>query len=425
MSSSAQPGEAASDAQQPSAPQVWVDPATRLVQTDFKAWLSDPHGTFRAARALGPLLGFANGRGVLALRAEHVIPLMSDPRARQIGPEIAQYSGADIDGAYFHFAQNTLLFAHGKTHQKRRRAIAKSFHFSLMEALRAEVRATADALAASLPEDAPFDLRDAFAAALPARVIAKILGLPEADIPDFTARVYAMSGGLAFSVLDEDWPSIDHGAQALTEYVQRLFAERRAAPRDDFLTRYLAMADAAGELSPDETLQQIVTLILGGADTTRGAMTILVDLLLAHRDQWQAVVADQSLAPGAVGEALRFEPSVGSVGVIPLETIEVGGIPVPPGMPLGLSTMSAMRDPEVYADPDRFDITRTDIPRLHPVFGGGPHRCLGEALAKVELEEGLKAIAARFPDLRADGPRLRVSGVGGIRKVGKLLLRGA
>ena len=85
-----------------------------------------------------------------------------------------------------------------------------------------------------------------------------------------------------------------------------------------------------------------------------------------------------------------------------------------------LSTMSAMRDERVYERPDAFDIRRTDHPRLHPVFGGGPHRCLGEALARAELEEGLLVLAARLPQLHltGDGPRLR--GHSGIRRIGDM-----
>lgn len=408
----------------PAEPGLRRDPETGLVQVPFKDWLADPHGTFRAARGMGPLMGFASGLGVLAIRAPDVIALTTDQRVRQIGTEGLEMAGIR-SGPFHRFASKTLLLAHGETHVRRRRAVAKTFNYKLMEAMRGTVRAEAEAMAAALPDAGPFDLRDAFAAVLPARVIAGILGLPEADIPTFTAKVYAMSRGLAFSVLPEEWPAIDHGAAALTSYVAGLLAERRARPRADVLTAYVRQVDGSGDLDGDEVLAQIVSLILAGADTTRGAMTILVELLLAHPEQWRAVVEDPALVPGAVAEALRFEPVVGSLGVIPTETVEIGGIAVPRGIPLGLSTMSAMRDPDLYADPDRFDIARTDHPRLHLVFGGGPHRCLGEALARVELEEGLRALATRFPALRRAGPPLRVSGVGGIRQVGRMQVEGA
>lgn len=399
----------------------WRDPATGLVQVGFKDWLADPHGTFRAARALGPLMGFALG-GFLAVRGPDVLALMADPRLRQIGTEPLELAGITA-GPFHRFARSTLLLAHGPAHLRRRRPVARAFHYSLMEAMRPAVRAEAEALALGLPADRPFELRDAYASVLPARVIAGILGLPAADIPAFTARVYAMSRGLAFSVKPEEWPAIDAAAAALHDYAAGLLAAAGQRPGEGgFLAEYLARVAEQGDLGEDEIVVQIVSLILAGADTTRGALAILVSLLLEH-GLWEEVAADPGLVPGAVAESLRFEPVVGSLGLIPMEPVEIGGITVPAGAPLGLSTLSAMRDPALHAEPDRFDLRRRDHARLHPVFGGGPHRCLGEVLARVELEEGLAALLARFPRLALAGRPVRVSGVGGIRQVGTLELR--
>ncbi len=88
-----------------------------------------------------------------------------------------------------------------------------------------------------------------------------------------------------------------------------------------------------------------------------------------------------------------------------------------------LSTMSAMRDETVFRDPDVFDIRRTDQQRWHLVFGAGAHRCLGEALARTELEEGLAALTARVPDLQFSGPAPQVEGHTSIRDVGTMRVR--
>lgn len=397
------------------------DGASGLLRVPFKALLADPHGMFRAARPQGPLIVFRTG-GLLAIRAADVVPLLTDPRVRQVGTEGLALAGITA-GPFHRFASHTMLLSHGAAHARRRRPAARAFHFSLMEKLRPAIRAAADELLeeirAGLPADGTFDLRDRFASILPARIIARILGLAEAEIPDFTRLVYAMSPGLSFGLKPEEWPAVDAASAGLFAYCERLLAERRVAPRDDFLTDYLRLVDDSGDLDADETLMQVVSLVLAGADTTRGALTILASLLLATGD-WAAVAADPALAPGAVAESLRFEPSVGSVAVVPLEPVAVGGITVPPGLPVGLSTLSAMRDPDLYADPDRFDIRRTDHPRLHLVFGGGPHRCLGEALARAEMEEGLRALAAAMPGLRLAGRPARMTGVGGIRQVSAL-----
>ncbi len=101
---------------------------------------------------------------------------------------------------------------------------------------------------------------------------------------------------------------------------------------------------------------------------------------------------DFALVPGAVAESLRYEPAVASFMRVTLEDIDLDGCVVPRDRMVSLSTLAAMRDPAVYSDPDTFDIRRADQSRRHLVFGRGAHRCLGEVLAMVELEEGLAAL---------------------------------
>jgi cytochrome P450 len=167
---------------------------------------------------------------------------------------------------------------------------------------------------------------------------------------------------------------------------------------------------------------QVIGLILGGSDTTLAGIAITLSLLLQHPDQWAAVKADPALIPGAVTEALRHEPPTGSLPRFCAKTFEVDGITIPAGVLVALSTLSAMRDEDVLADPDRFDITRADGPRLHMVFGGGPHRCLGETLARLEMEEALAAVIATAPGIELIEPA-RTEGYGGIRKVTPMMVR--
>ena len=178
----------------------------------------------------------------------------------------------------------------------------------------------------------------------------------------------------------------------------------------------MAAADDAAEMSPIEIIFQIVQLIIGGTDTTRVALVMQVALLLQHAEQWMAVCRDPGLIPAAVEESMRFEPSVASVSRVAAEDIEVDSAIIPAGKFVTLSTMSGMRDERAYDDPDVFNIRRVHQPRLHPVFGGGPHRCIGEALARAELEESLAVLTARIPQLRLDqAPAIK--GHSGIRRV--------
>jgi cytochrome P450 len=257
-----------------------------------------------------------------------------------------------------------------------------------------------------------------FAALIPAQVISEILGLHENDIPEFTRWVYSISKAVSFSFTRDEIPEMELAAHKLTDYVEALLADRRATPRLDFLSSYVLGVDEAAKLSPIEVLSQIVTIIIAGSDTTRAALAIMVHLLLQHREQWDAVCnGDMGLIAGAVSESLRYEPSVGSTPRFTLADIEIAGYLVPAGSVLSLSTLSAMRDPALYTEPDRFNIRRADHPRRHMVFGGGSHRCLGEALARAELEEALAALAERLPTLHMAGEPLRIFGHAGIRRI--------
>jgi cytochrome P450 len=375
----------------------------------------DPHGVFRRHRILAPLIKREDGSYV-AILAEDVERLATDPRTRQVETELLQSRGV-TEGALFDFYKNSMLLSNGPDHRRRRAPLSRVFASRLIAELRPRMRAIAERLIDSVYAQGEMDFLGQFAALLPARIISEILGLPETDVPRFTGWVYQVSRALSASFTREEVPEIDTAAGHLTDYVSELLASRRAAPRNDFLTSYAVAAEQEGNLSPIETLIQIVTVILGGSDTTRTAMTMLAALLLQHRDQWDAVCQYTGLIPGAVSEALRFEPSVGSIPRFTRQDIEVGGYVVPRDRILSLSTLSAMRDPALYAEPDRFNIRRTDHPRRHLVFGAGAHRCLGEVLARAELEEGLAALVQRLPQLQVTGRPPTMFGHAGIRRV--------
>ena len=403
------------------------DPLTRPANSvapipilTIEALEADPHGMFRHYRALTPVIATERG-ATIVLRAVDVEPLMRDPRVFSSGTKLVEMQGV-TSGALFDMFQFGMLTANGAEHRKRRSPFTRTFAAGMIAALRPEIRQGADALIDEWQDAGEVDLVDRYAALLPARVISAILGLPPADIPRFTRLVYSVSRILSFTFSPDELAAIQEDARELYDYVEALLAGRRQSASGDFLSIYLAEAATKDELSQVEIVVQIIILIAAGTDTTRVAMASQVSLLLQHREQWDALRADPRLAHQAVAEALRFEPSVASVGRLTQQDINIGEAVIPAGHFLILSTMSASRDEAVYERADSFDIHRTDQRRLHTVFGGGVHRCLGEALAWAELEEGLTVLADRLPQLNLAGAPPAIRGHMGIRRIGEMPL---
>lgn len=380
-----------------------------------------PHQIFRHYRPLTPLLKRDDGV-YIAIRAEDVQTLITDARTRQMETEIARSRGV-TSGPLFQFLQNTMLLSNGLVHRQRRAPLSRAFAFEFITGLRPRIRAIADDIIDRCYEQGEMDLIGEYATWLPARVICTILGVREAHIAAVTQHVYSLTRVFGSSFSKEDVPELQTAADELMCYADDLLQDRHINPCDDFLTSYADGLDKSQALSHGEALAQIVTLLLAGIDTTRGALAIQTSLLLEHRQQWDAVCRDSSLIAGAVLECLRYEPSVASFPRVALEDIRLDGVLLPRNSVVSLSTLSAMRDPALYGDPDIFNIKRSDQPRRQLVFGGGVHQCLGNILAKVELEEGLAALAARLPNLELDGDPVTVQGSGGIRTVKNLRVR--
>jgi cytochrome P450 len=384
-------------------------PVLTLKQLD-----ADPHGVFRQYRKDHAVVLHETG-GYFVLRFGDVDQLGKDPRVGSSGTSFPEALGIS-SGTTFDLFEYSMITADGDVHQRRRAPLSRQFAARTINEMRQSIRRTADDLISGWYGDGEVDFVGEFAANLPARVIADLLGLPREDIPEFTLQAYEVTKIFSFGLNPDDIGKIENAAQQLRVYSERALDERRRRPCEDFLSAFLAAATEAGEMSPQEILYQILPLIIGGTDTTRVALTMQFALLLQHREQWAAVCDDPSLVPAAVTEAMRFEPSGASTGRVTRENVDVDGTVITAGQLVTLSTMSAMRDETIYDRPDIFDIRRINQPRLHPIFGFGAHRCLGEALARAELEESLSAITARIPQLHLDTPP-KIQGHMGVRRI--------
>jgi cytochrome P450 family 103 len=362
----------------------------------------DLHAAYKAAREISPVvrnqMGIATG-----LRARHLDTILSDA-TRQMEGETLMMQGI-TSGPLWDLRQSSILFSNGDAHRRRRQPLARTFAFKLMEGMRPKAAAVASQLVEERLGAGDVDFLNEVSADVPARIIADILGVPRDDLPYFKGLVENVVQTLGF--FDQSKRAkYEADSMEFYDYVGKLLDDRRKNPRGDWLSEFAAAAKEAGELSEMEIRTDIMALIVAGSDTTKNSIAMTLNLLLEHPDQWRMLVSDPDThKKGAAAEGLRYEPVALGVPRFSVYPFELDGYDITPGMLIFFSIVSACRDPEVYSNPDTFDITRTDHPRWHFAFGGGAHRCLGEALARVEIEETLAAIARLAPKVRVTGER--------------------
>lgn len=391
------------------------------VTIDPQSLLDDPHGAFARLRPDHPLIMLGDDH-YMALRAEDVVDILSDRWTRQIDGDSYARLNRVPEGYAARFLRDFFLFDDGKAHQAARALFARAFSPRAIQELERRVRLMADLIVADLPRGENFDFMKKMAARIPSEIITSILGLPACDALYFGERVHSLARIITPLYPREHHDDIEEAARELFDYLEEQVLERLEAPGDDFLSAVVTDWKELGTFSLETLINHTIGLVIGGTDTTRTTFAVLVALLLEHPGQWQALKSDRSLIPGAVSEAMRYEPVAGSIARLTTAPKTLAGISLPEGSLIRASIMSAMRDPAVYANPDCFDITRTDHPRMHLAFGLGAHRCIGEILARMEMETGLAALVDAAPGIElVTAPRL--SGFGGIRQIAGMTVR--
>ena len=264
--------------------------------------------------------------------------------------------------------------------------------------MKPKIEAIIDDVIDGAPQDRPFDLIADIAIPIPILVIAAILGVERDRFREFRAWSEASILGLNPLRTPEETERMNWGSGKLTEYFTELMAARRAAPRDDLISDMVALQAEGAPLADEEVRVNLSALLIGGNLTTTDLIGNGVWLLLKHPDQLALLKADGSLAAAAVEEILRYESPVAITNRVMPEPRQVGGCPMQAHQSVITSLHAANRDPEVFEDPDRFDIARKHVP--HVAFGGGSHICIGAPLARIEAKQAFVRLFQRFPDLK-------------------------
>jgi cytochrome P450 len=253
------------------------------------------------------------------------------------------------------------------------------------------------------------DLVEHVSAELPLYTLSEILGIPESDRPKLVRWMHFLEIA-GYVVAEKNFGSIDPNfvsefmtnVQEMFEYGRAALHERRKNPREDLLTA-LAHAKVEGDLLPDEYLDgSWLLIVFAGNDTTRNSISGTMKLLTEFPAEKAKVQADLGLLPNMVHEAIRMVSPVIYMRRTAKEDTELRGQKIAEGEKTIMYYSAANRDPEVFVDPDRFDVRRANA-KDHVAFGWGPHVCLGQRVANMQLEAVYRQILARFPDMRWTG----------------------
>ena len=367
-------------------------------------FIADPYPFYHRLRETDPMhltpLGF-----YVASRHADVISILRDKRfgkdfvgrmTRRFGPQI-------LEEPVYRSMSHWMLQQDPPDHGRLRGLVVRAFTARRVEDMRPRIQEIVDDIIDHVEPRGHMDLIADFAFPLPVNVICDMLGIPAED-RDLFGPSDATGRLLDPAPLTRDEINM-HNAfnQASVEYFHRLFELRRRQPGDDLTTQLVQAEEAGSKLSNEELTANIMMLFGAGHETTVNLIGNGLLALHRHPDQFRLLQNDPSLIGNAIDELLRYDLSVQLTGRTTLEDVDdIGGIPLAKGQSVLCLLGAANHDPAVYPEPDRLDITRSDIRPLS--FGGGIHYCLGAQLARIEGEIAIATLLRRLPALRLDDP---------------------
>jgi cytochrome P450 len=295
----------------------------------------------------------------------------------------------------------SLLVTEPPDHTRYRKLVTRVFSVKAVERLRTHVEQIAADLLDTLDPGAPVDLVEAYCGQLPVIVISEILGVPAG----MRQRILELGNQAGASLdLGLGWGQFRTVESALVEFDDWLtghLAHLRRHPGDNLLSQLISAQEDGVGLTERELKATAGLVLAAGFETTVNLLGNGVVLLTEHRDQLDQLRAGTADWGNAVDEVLRYDPPVLLTGRIALRETEVQGRQVRAGHAVTVVLAGANRDPAVFAEPERFDVTRADA-REHVSFSAGRHYCLGAQLARMEGEVGLRSLFERFPELRLE-----------------------
>ncbi|HEX2841879.1 cytochrome P450 [Hyphomicrobium sp.] len=371
-------------------------------------FLKDPYARLAELRARGAVQHDAASGVYFVLGHKEFAQVAKSSRAGRDtrrwagGWSAPEYSVQDpIGHRLFTAFQPQMINSDPPDHGRMRGVYEPAFHPQAVAALEPMIRAEADRLLDAMPEKGLVEMIGAFAGPLPLRVLCNLFDMParmDADIARWSAALIKI--GDIMMTPDQKREALD-ALEAFNEFLRGHLADLRRCPHSGLMGRVLA-AEENGVLDEEETLVNLVSMLVAGHETTVTLIGNGLLLLLQNPRELARLRADRGLMRTAVEEFLRVEPGGNMILRIALDDIEVGGCRIPAGAPI-LGLIGAVnRDPRRFERPDVLDIGRAG--NAHATFGGGIHFCVGASLARLEAQIAFGALLDRFADLALAGP---------------------
>jgi len=363
----------------------------------------DPYSFYRRLRETDPFHKSRAADGFVLSRHEDVIAVLrdadfsSDERNLKLFPRmVARMERAGVPDPYLDDTMS-MLRRDPPDHSRLRGLVAKAFTPRAVERMRPRVEQILKELLDQRPAHGAMELVREFAAPLPVRVIAEMLGVPPEDHVRFRHWSNEVARSLGEGTLEDRRAALRAQAE-LRSYFEAIVDARRVAPRDDLISALAAAEDAGERLKASEMFGTLVLLLVAGNETTTNLITNSLLALLRNPDQLALLRASPELVPAALEELLRYDSPVQMTSRIVTRDRELHGHRLRRGQQLVLLLGAANRDPAVFADPERLDVTRTDV--RHLSFSHGIHFCLGAQLARLEGSLALEALVTRYSKVR-------------------------
>lgn len=370
-----------------------------------EAFFQDPYPAYRALRAAGRPVWLSHSRTESRSAGVWLFSRYADATAifhdgEHFSKDIARVRKTDQRP----WDDGHMLLRDGLDHARLRRMLMPSFADAALRDFEPRVRDCVHTLLGRLAGRDECEFVADFAEPLPQLVMARFLGLPDEDLPAIRRLCLQFSPGFDSLLVGEpgNQEARMEGAAGFLAYLEGRIARAGELAPESLVRRLVALRDA-GDLSPAELVATLGLLVFAGHETTISLIASAVLLLLSHPGQRALLAARPELLDGAVEEILRCEsPEQRTTFRVAVEPVAIGGHDLQPGDQVGVVIGAANRDESVFADGERFDITRD--PNPHLAFGAGAHNCLGKGLARLEARLAIPLVLEAFPRLALAGP---------------------